>query len=313
MRIPSFWIAPLVLLFPACAGAQTLTPVNPYPGSKSTVVFGINDNGVIVGSYMDFGDAEHGFFGPLNGAYTSFDVPGAPGTEAHSIDADGNIVGNVLPSAGSPAEQFFRSANGAYTIIKKDGMSISGTAQGMTVKLHSVGDYTVPASGAVTGYLAVNGRYKSDITLNVDATRVSPRGIGRYGAIAGYFIDSKGRAHGFIQDATGTQVVSADKSGTTSFQGINPFAQGECTVGQFGNRVTKSFIYNAKTQGFTAIDVPGAKWLEAWGMNRYYQVAVDTNIGDFIFDPSGGARVKHACPTGGTDARFRDASVRVVR
>jgi hypothetical protein len=313
MRRPYLWIAALALLLPAAARAQTLTPVNPFPGSIKTSVFGINDSGVIVGSYVDQSDVEHGFFGPLNGAYTSFDVPGALATEARSIDPDGNIVGIVPPSPGSPGEEFFRAPNGAFTIIKKGGMPLSGTAQGIAAKRHSVGDYTIPASGAVMGYLAVAGRYKSDVTLNVDTTAVSPRGINRYGAVAGFFIDSKGHSHGFIQDALGTKVIDADGNGTTTLQGMNPYTQNECTIGQFGSHSGQSFIYNAKTNGFTAIVVPGAKTQQAWGMNRLFQVAVDTNIGPFIFDPSKNAPVKHGCPTGGIGNSFRDASVRMLR
>jgi uncharacterized membrane protein len=64
------------------------------PGPSGAVYalgFGINDNGAIVGAYVDSAGSAHGFL--LAGKkYTTLNVPGASGTAAHGINKSGKIV-----------------------------------------------------------------------------------------------------------------------------------------------------------------------------------------------------------------------------
>jgi hypothetical protein len=46
-----------------------------YPGSISTDWIGFAGSDEIAGSYTDSGYLQHGFFGPISGPYSSFDVP----------------------------------------------------------------------------------------------------------------------------------------------------------------------------------------------------------------------------------------------
>jgi hypothetical protein len=62
-----------------------------YPGAQSTFPAGINDRGIVVGSWGD-GTNFHGFIS-VNGAFTSYDYPGAQDTYLNSINGDGQIVG----------------------------------------------------------------------------------------------------------------------------------------------------------------------------------------------------------------------------
>ena len=55
--------------------------------------------GNIVGIYTDASGTGHGFL--FNGAYTSFDYPGAAFTEATGINPGGVIVGLYTDSAGA--------------------------------------------------------------------------------------------------------------------------------------------------------------------------------------------------------------------
>src|ERR1043165_4705362 len=87
-------VAGLTLLAASSALAGTLVPVTPFPGATTTIVFGINDAGVIAGSYRDSNGIEHGFFGPLNGTYTSFDYGGTrSGTQTRALHDDGALLG----------------------------------------------------------------------------------------------------------------------------------------------------------------------------------------------------------------------------
>ena len=56
-------------------------------------------SGNIVGIYTDASGNTHGFL--FNGAYTSFDYPGAIFTEATGINPSGVIVGLYVDSAGA--------------------------------------------------------------------------------------------------------------------------------------------------------------------------------------------------------------------
>src|ERR1044071_2471165 len=82
-------VAGLTLLAASSALGGTLVPVTPFPGATTTIVFGINDDGVIAGSYRDSDGIEHGFFGPLNGTYTRFDYGGgSSGTAPRALHYD---------------------------------------------------------------------------------------------------------------------------------------------------------------------------------------------------------------------------------
>lgn len=68
-----------------------------YPGSIQTEAFGINDQGDIVGRYLDAGGVNHGFL-LSDGDFTTFDSAG-PNTFAWGINSKGNIVGWAFPTA----------------------------------------------------------------------------------------------------------------------------------------------------------------------------------------------------------------------
>lgn len=68
-------------------------------GATATFASGINDRGVIVGTYRDSGGLPHGFI--LRGkTYTTLDVPGAMTTVAAGINNNGSIVLSWLDSKG---------------------------------------------------------------------------------------------------------------------------------------------------------------------------------------------------------------------
>lgn len=67
------------------------------PQAIGTSVYGINNNGAIVGSYFDM-VGTHGFL--LDGGnYLIFDIPNSTGTEAYGINDNGQIVGSYTRSA----------------------------------------------------------------------------------------------------------------------------------------------------------------------------------------------------------------------
>jgi hypothetical protein len=70
------------------------------PGAISTQVIGINDCGIVVGTYGD-GSTAHGFYG-RPGNLHSFDVPGAIATFSQGINNEGRLVGRYATGDGVP-------------------------------------------------------------------------------------------------------------------------------------------------------------------------------------------------------------------
>ena len=136
--------------------AATLVTVTPPAGSAGTTVFGINKHNVIAGSYVDASGVEHGFFGPLNGTYTTFDYGGTSiGTEPRALNDDGDIAGFAADPNFAVGAEFLREADGTVITFAKDGTPLDGVAQGIVKKREtSTGDYIDPNTGIRTGYLA---------------------------------------------------------------------------------------------------------------------------------------------------------------
>src|SRR5215469_3036540 len=86
------------------------------PGATNTQVNGVNDGGVVEGSFTDAAGGQHGFVdGPRGLAH--FDVPGTSGvTQAFAIDNGGDIVGIYTDAAGA-AHGFLRDRSGRITAL----------------------------------------------------------------------------------------------------------------------------------------------------------------------------------------------------
>ena len=80
--------------------AGTLTfPIDP-PGSTGTFLFGISDQGLIVGRYADSTGVEHGFLLRLPSAFVVFDYPGATFTSLNGINKLGLLCGRYDDGSG---------------------------------------------------------------------------------------------------------------------------------------------------------------------------------------------------------------------
>lgn len=72
-----------------------------YPGADSTFIEGINNSGVVAGSY-DISGVSHSFIWSAGAGFTNFDVPFGFNTELWGIDNRGNLVGDYIdPQQGT--------------------------------------------------------------------------------------------------------------------------------------------------------------------------------------------------------------------
>jgi probable HAF family extracellular repeat protein len=70
-----------------------------FPGATSTIAWGINNLGGVVGWFVDSAGLTHGFV-LQKGTYTQIDVPGTNGTTAcHGINDNGTITGTYLDAS----------------------------------------------------------------------------------------------------------------------------------------------------------------------------------------------------------------------
>jgi uncharacterized membrane protein len=291
-------VAVLALPVVSQAQAATLVPVTPPAGAVQTIVFGINQHNVIAGAWIDANDVAHGFFGPLNGTYTSFDYGGtSTGTLPRALDDDGNIVGFAEDPSFTIGLEFLRQADGTLLPIQKGGTTLDGVAQGIIKKGEtSTGDYIDPATGNRTGYLATDGLYRSDVSLNLNELTTNPRSLNHFGTLAGFYVETDDvTTHGFILKKGVVQVIDADDSGTTVLEGIN---KKELAAGQVSDSSGNphAFVYDNATGVFTTINVnDGSSEQQAWGINDRGQVAVTTGIGaSYIY-----CTRDFQCPDGG--------------
>lgn len=130
-----------------------------------------------------------------------------------------------------------------------------------------------------------------------EAVATQARGINNAGQIAGSFLDSSGRFHGFLLDRVGgtfTTISVAGAANTFVF-GINNNGQ---MVGTFGDSLsgsTRGFLLNGIGSSAIPFDVPGAFSTQAFGINDHGQIvggfatADGDRVSGFLLDGIGGS------------------------
>ena len=116
-------------------------PGGKYPGLTS--VAGINKEGTIVGVYAPTNGVppEHGFIRSVNGAITTFDVPGSDRTQPAGINAAGEVAGIYWFDNDHHQAGFIRSADGNITTFP--GTPVGINAEG------SIAGWYLPAGVSV--------------------------------------------------------------------------------------------------------------------------------------------------------------------
>jgi hypothetical protein len=181
------WILASILLgvlgSTAVSQPYRYTSIN-YPGSRTTVASGINNNGVIVGSYIDTNNKNHGFV-YRKGMYVRIDVPNATQTFANGINDYGDIVGTYsLPgTASKPANSFgFLLRAGAFKRIACPGAQFT-SASGVNKSGVIVGGCET-ASG-FQGYVYAAGKFRYVNAPTVGSADTQLNGISNTGELAG--------------------------------------------------------------------------------------------------------------------------------
>lgn len=241
-----------------------------FPGSSSTDIFGVNDDGKIVGSYEDDDGKAHGFV--LEGNYfTTVDFPDASGTWAFGINDINQIVGPYTDIAGM--YHGFLFDNGTFTTIDYPG-TVRTEAKGINNTGKVVG-YYVDASRVSHGFLFYGGNYSTIDFPAASWTRAF--GINDKGKIVGEYGNTAGK-YGFVLDGENFSTIGFPGASETRAIGINDF---DNITGRYKDvNGWHGFLF--ADGNLSTIDYPDASWTRATGINN------DGNIVGRYWDTSGG-------------------------
>jgi hypothetical protein len=277
-------LASLAVAAPAMA-AGSLYTLPMVKNSTETIAFGINSSQTVTGFWLDSSGVEHGFVGPASGAkYKSFDAPTDPNTQARGISPNGTITG-IDNSTGTPTTYipFERTPHGVITTVTMGGTALNYLVQGINKKNIFTGSYD-NSSSQVIAYIGKNAAYTKTIKLKgIKTTGVAGRGTDDNGDIVGWYLDTNGVQHGFLQPHGAVKAVTIDDpNGTTNPEGIN-------NNGEISGLYTDSssnrhgFIYDIATKKFTELTVPNSTFVEVWGLNDDGVVAIDGENSSAVF------------------------------
>lgn len=295
---------------PAYAAGAVLVPIVPYPDSSRTTGFSIDDNNILTGSYIANSDGiEQGFFGTLDGTYSSFNV-GNGGTQPRGSNNAGYIMGFSNSQSGDPNSDpaFERYPNGKVQYVRNGADKILGVVQGVNNgKNIFTGSYLNSSDSEPHGYIGVKGNYTADLKVKVKGnTGFAGRGINAHRDVVGWFLDANGAQNGFILSGKKLTVVNYPDASEaiTVMEGINDKGQ---AVGQWTDTggIVHSFLLDIASSTFTEIDDPAAaSFTQAWNVNNNGVVTISSDVA-----PSLWCATKKGCPKTGADVR---APVRVV-
>ncbi len=194
-------------------------------GSSFTQILGVNNEGEMVGDFVDSAGNMHGFT-DINGQFTQIDAPGASATTVNGVNDFGQLVG--FDTVGTVTNGFV-ATNDPYSYKTID---FSPDPTHFT-QLLGIND-----SGVIAGYYgqAVNQGFTISSTGTFTSenfptsTQTQVVGINSLGETVGFYVDNTTAAHthGFI-DNNGV-FTSVDAAGTSFNQllGVNDRGQ---TVG----------------------------------------------------------------------------------
>ncbi len=269
------------------------TGADTTPGSfNGTTPSGVNDLGMVVGSYTDGNGFEHGFLRSLEGKFTSFDVPGGGGyTVPKAINLEGSVAGYYLDS-NFAFHAFFRSFDGSFrTWIASDECTGNGS-----VGCYGTGATNINAFGLIAAGYNDTRFFHHGLVRTLDGKMMRydvpgaqstgcpgcGSGLNYWGAIAGTWIDANNVNHAYVRSPDGKfTTFDVPGAGTSAYQGTG--CSSDCPVslndwgvitGNYidGDNVLHSYIRGANGRIVT-IDPNGSIYTWSAGINDFGAIA----------------------------------------
>lgn len=256
----------------ASAG-PSFTPID-YPDAIATLAAGVNNNGQIVGRYVDAAGILHGYL-LSDGCFTSIDLPGASATRPLGINLDGDIVGHYVFKGQQ--EHGFLLRNGAFTAI-----DFPEAAHTVAVGINdngAIAGYYVDARKRTHGFVFNAGTFTRIDYLGAKETEAWR--INNSGQVAGRYLGADGNYHlyrvnnGNFESFDYPGAEQTAPGGYSHVGGLNNLGD---IVSNYASATPYMNLGNPNVSGnvhglmmsegaFTSIDVPEAFETVAFGIN----------------------------------------------
>jgi hypothetical protein len=129
-----------------------------YPGASLTGAFGISNNNVVVGVYIDSQGHQHGFEVTEAGMFTTIDNPNGT-TTLTGINSKGTIVGYYVDSSNNVFAFYYTSYDGAFHNIPGPTGAPPTFAWGINDDNVISGEYFDPSTGQDEGFILKGTSY----------------------------------------------------------------------------------------------------------------------------------------------------------
>jgi probable HAF family extracellular repeat protein len=250
------------------------TPIEADDPDVQVFPGGINNRGVIVGEFVR-PEGESGLRRDPDGRISTFDVPGAAGTEAGDINDRGVVAGTYSTDTpivnNSARPRGFLLDGRKLTTIEADG-AVSTGVNGINNREQAVGAYT-DADGAIHGFRWENGRITTiDIPGAANTVLID---INNRGQIVGTTTDEAGTTiRGFLWEDGRVTDIRISGAAVIAPQRINERGQ---IVGYTADDPAltgaRGFLLDKGVNGpVTPVDVPGAPRTAPAGLNDRGQI-----------------------------------------
>jgi probable HAF family extracellular repeat protein len=208
-------IVPLVPLPPLARLKYTEIQV---PGAVTTLVSSMNDEGSIVGSFIDADGASHGFLQDNNGIH-EIAVPYGTNTQPEAINNHGDIAGSFEYPVGSPHGFILR--NGSFTIIDFPGA--------VATFIFDINDHGAIAGRYAPDEIQAERGFRMDdkgfISLDPPFTNTAGGttafGINNAGDVVGFSVTQEARTFSFLFTRNKFREVSVPGGFDAVAEGIN--------------------------------------------------------------------------------------------
>jgi uncharacterized membrane protein len=204
----------LTLTLPhAQAQKFTLKRLNP-PGSTYSFAFGLNNNGKVVGSFVNARNVYEGFI--YDGATYKEISQSASLTQANGVNDNNIVVGDYIGKDQLSHGFFLR--DGQFIAFDASGNNVSTYIYAINNAGNFVG-YTQKQGERANAYVHLGGTVKH---FTFQGNYTFAFGIDSKNEVVGWFIDSSFLVHGFYRGAGGKMTqIDYPGAATTELLGIN--------------------------------------------------------------------------------------------
>ena len=256
--LPGMAALAVLALAPRPAQAESIVTFD-FPNATATRGIAINNNGDVVGLFIDSSGAFKGYERFANGTFSAAIVDPNDNqnyTRALGINDSGTIVGSYLNVTGNLTEYHGYVLRGSTFTTYDVGGPYSTDAYAINSAGDITGDYS--SDSAVGGGFLTVGGVQTTFTGPPGFTGLLSQGINESDVVVGQYADSAGNTHGFSRNPNTGAITTIDGPGAilTTASGINDAG---IIVGNYQDSSGTNHGYIDRGGAITTFDVPGAQ------------------------------------------------------